>query len=104
MACGGIEARAGMYVLVRAQPGARAAVTRTFVSVTSPVLVTLIVKLAVPPLTTCCESGVFATVIAGWMTVTSAVSVAVTSGPTGGVPGAVGELVKLAATFASVQS
>ena len=93
-----------MSVLVRAQPGARASVTRTFVSVTSPLFVTLIVNVAVPPLRTGCESGVFATVIAGWITVTSAVSVAVTSGPTGGVPVAVAVLVKLAATFASVQS
>ena len=61
-----------MSVLVRAQPGAWASVTRTLVSVTSPLFVTLIVNVAVPPLTTCCESGVFATVIAGWITVTSA--------------------------------
>ena len=64
---------------------------------------TLIVNVAVDPLTIVCESGVFATVIAGWITVTSAVSVAVTSGPTGGVPVAVAVLVKLAVTLASVQ-
>ena len=73
------------------------------VSVTSPLFVTLIVNVAVPPLRTCCESGVFATVIAGWITVTSAVSVAVTSAPTGGVPVAVAEFAKLAVTFGQVQ-
>ena len=40
----------------------------------------------------------------GCVTVTSAVSVSVTSGPTGGVPVAVALFVKSAVTFASVHS
>src|SRR5215208_3759838 len=38
-----------MSACVRLHPGASASVTRTFVSVTSPVFVTVIVQFAVPP-------------------------------------------------------
>ena len=64
---------------------------------------TVIEKVAVPPLATVCVSGLFTIEIpgvpGGCVTLTCAVSLAVTSGPTGGVPVAVAVLVKLAVTF-----
>ena len=78
--------------------------TVTFVSVTSPVLVTVIVNVAVPPVWNVWLSGVFSILIPGAMMSTSAVSVSVMSGPTGGVPVAVALFVKSAVTFASVHS
>src|SRR3954465_93910 len=48
-----------MSFLVFAQFGERASVTRTFVSVAAPLLVTVSVKLAVPPAGTCCTFGLF---------------------------------------------
>ena len=71
-----------------------ASVTTTLLSGTSPVFVTVNVKLAVPPTRTCCVAGDFTMWIAGWITSTSAVSSSVTSGPTGGVPVTVAVFVK----------
>src|SRR3954471_1931446 len=48
-----------MSFLVFAQFGESASVTRTFVSVAAPLLVTVSVKLAVPPAGTCCTFGLF---------------------------------------------
>src|SRR5213592_3987640 len=87
-----------MSVLVRAQPGLSASVTVTLVRVTSPVLVTTIVKVTV------WVGGDLVIEIAGWVTttggaggvvtVTGALSLAVTSGPTGGWPVTLAMLVK----------
>src|SRR5258705_6760559 len=89
--------------MVFAQLAESGSVTVTAVSVTSPVFVTVIVNVAVPPESTAWVPGVFVIVIAGWMTVTLAFDDAVTSGPTGGVPIEVAVLVRFAVTFASVQ-
>ena len=67
-------------------------------------LVTVIVNVAVPPVWNVWLSGVFSIAIAGAITSTAAVSVSVTSSPTGGVPVAVALFVKSAVTFASVHS
>ena len=83
--------------------------TRTFVSVTSPVFVTTIVNGAVAPLAMVCSFTFFVIEMPGlvgggvWVTVTCAESVAVTSGPDGGVPVAIATFVKLAVTLAALQ-
>src|SRR5215203_4981174 len=107
-----------MSACVRAQPGACASVTRTFVSVTSPLFVTVIVHVAVPPDAIVCRSGLFVIAMlgcsgaaggggggggGGGLTITAAVSVDVTSGPVGGVPVAVALFVKSAVTAAREQ-
>ncbi len=61
------------------------------------------VKVTVEPLTIVCRSGVLAISIAGLIVSTKAVSVSVTSSPTGGVPVTVALLVKLFVTLAAVQ-
>jgi hypothetical protein len=53
-----------------AQLGASGSTAVTLVSVMSPVFVMAIVKLAVPPLTTCCKSGVLATTMDGLISCT----------------------------------
>ena len=55
-----------MSALVLAQPGARASVTVTFVSVTLPVFSTVMVKFAVPPPRNVCEAGSLVMLIAGF--------------------------------------
>ena len=65
LAPGAIEASAGIVELDVLQPGARASETVTFVSVTLPVFVTVIVKFAVPPLAIVCDFGFFVIEIAG---------------------------------------
>ena len=99
----------------RSQSGDRGSATLTFVSGTSPVFVTVILKVAVPSNAIVCELGSFTIEIAGWVTVataggtngavtvTGAESVAVTSAPLGGVPVATATFVRFAVTFASVQ-
>ncbi len=57
-------------------------------------------KVAVSPLLTTCESGNLAITIRGVITSTEAVSVAPRSAPSGGVPVAVALLVKSAVTLA----
>ena len=76
----------------------------TLVRSTSPVFLTVMVKLAVPPVTMVWVAGVLAIEIEGLITVTSAEALSVTFGPTGGVPVAVAVLVKPVVTFASVQA
>ena len=104
-----------MSAFVLAQPGLSASVTFTSVSVTSPLLVTRIVKLAVEPVTTAGVEATFVTEIAGLVlgatggaggvvTVTGAVSLAVTSGPAGGVPVAVARFVVSSVRAGDVQS
>src|SRR5262245_9303486 len=103
--------------------GAIASVTVTSWSFTSPVFVTLIVQFALPPLATVWRSGVFVIWISGFVlttsgaggggggggvgfgagTVTCAESLAVTSGPVGGVPMSVATFVKLWVTFCREQ-
>src|ERR1051325_442403 len=112
VAPGAIEARPAMSAFVLAQPGLRASVTLTSVRVTSPVLVTVMLKVAVRPVVTVWVAGPLVTAIEGWVTtggaggvvtVTGAVSLAVTSGPTGGVPVAVARLVNEALSALVVQ-
>src|SRR5262249_56719155 len=78
------DAPAARLPIVFAQPGACASVTVTFDRAESPVFFTRIVKVAVPPLLIDWLSGSLAIEIDGWITVTSALSFAATSGPTGG--------------------
>ena len=89
------------------QFGESTSVTNTLVSVTAPVLVTSIVKFAVPPLAIVCDAGSFVIEIAGvpggGVTKTTAEAVAVTFGPVGGVPVATATFVKPAVTPASEQ-
>src|SRR5947207_16018065 len=102
-----------MSVLVRAQPGLSASVTVTLVRVTSPVLVTTMVKVAVSPVVAVWVGGDLVIEIAGWVTttggaggvvtVTGALSLAVTSGPTGGWPVTLAMLVKEARRATVVQ-
>ena len=101
-----------MSAFVLAQPGLRASVIVTSVSVTSPLFVTAMVKVTVPPVVTVCEAGNFVTVIAGWVgvggvagcvTVTGAMSLAVTSLPAGGWPVTVATLVNDAVRASVVQ-
>ena len=54
-----------MSTCVRPQAGESASTTRTFVSATSPVFVTVIVNVAVPPFATVCSFGFFTIAIAG---------------------------------------
>jgi len=75
----------------------------TLVRVESPVFLTPIVKVTVPAKATVCVCGVFEIEIAGLITVTCAVSCALTVSPTSGLPVATATLVKLAVTLASVQ-
>ena len=97
--------------IVRSQFGERASVTVTLVRATSPVLVTVILKVAVLPTVTVCDFGSLTIEIAGWLTgvtgggptVTAAESLALTSDPTDGWPVATATLVKSAVTLASVQ-
>ena len=93
--------------IVRLQFGESGSLTVTLVRATSPVLVTVIVKFAVPPRVTVCDFGFLTIVIAGCVAgataVTAAVSCALTGGPTGGVPVAIAMLVKLVVTFAREQ-
>ncbi len=88
----------------RLQSGASGSVTVTFVSGTSPVFVTVISKVAVAPCWIVCDFGFFRIVIAGCgtRTRTRASSLAVTSGPSGGVPVATATFVKASCTFARV--
>src|SRR5262245_33613284 len=97
--------------------GAFGSVTVTSCSLFSPLLVTTIVQLAGAPLATVCDFGFFVIWMSGVVTftvgfgvgagvggvsaatVTWAESLAVTSGPVGGVPTSVATLVKLAVTF-----
>ena len=67
-----------------------------------PLLVTLIVKVAVLPLTTVGVSAVFTTVMPGVIAFTSASSSSETSGPTLGEPGADAAFVNEAVTFGLV--
>src|SRR5262245_14726598 len=62
---GAIEARAGSCALVRSQPGARASVTRTLVSVTLPEFATVIDQVAVEPLGMSWSFGFFVIDTAG---------------------------------------
>src|SRR5437762_2174719 len=93
--------------IVLLQFGESASVTVTSVRATSPVLVTVIVKVAAPPLVTVCDFGFLTITIAGCVAgataVTTAVSLAETSGPTGGFPVAIATFVRLAVTFAREQ-
>ena len=54
-----------MSAFVRAQPGLRASVMTTSVSVVWPVLVTAIVKVTVPPVVTVCVAGSLVTEMLG---------------------------------------
>jgi hypothetical protein len=92
-----------MSAFVRAHEPVCGSATRTFVSVESPEFVTVIVKVAESPELTVWLFGPLLILIDGWMTVTGAVSVSVTSGPAAGVPVAVAEFVNDAVTFAWVQ-
>ena len=65
LAPGLMEASAPIVELEALQPGAWASETVTFVSVTLPVFVTVIVKFAVPPLAIVCDFGFFVIEIAG---------------------------------------
>src|ERR671936_694974 len=93
----------------RLQFGDSGSLTVTFVSATSPVLVTVILKFAVPPRVMTCDFGSFTIEIAGCVTgggggptVTAAESLADTSGPAAGVPVATATFVKSAVTLATV--
>src|SRR5215213_7417706 len=99
-----VSAPAASAPITFAQPGDRASVTVTAVSATSPVFLTVIVNVAVPPETTCWLSGFFVIEIAGSSTTTTASSVAVTSGPTGGCPVTTATLVKPTVTPVFVHS
>src|SRR5436190_1771070 len=102
-----------MSVLVRAQPGLSASVTVTLVRVTSPVLVTTIVKVTVSPVVNVWVGGDLVIEIAGWVTttggavgvvtVTGRVSRAVTSSPRGGSPVTLATLVNEARSASVVQ-
>ena len=59
LAPGAIEASAGMFALVRLQPGESGSLTLTLLSVTGPVFVTTIVKVASAPLAIVCAFGLF---------------------------------------------
>src|SRR3954452_2974958 len=72
--------------IVLAHPGARASVTATPVSGSSPVFLTVIVKLAVPPLAIVWLSGVLSTSIFGLITFTDALSSSVTVPPSESLP------------------
>src|SRR5215210_4416624 len=98
----------------RLQFGDSGSVTATSWRATSPLFVTVIVKLAVPPIATVCELGslVMSTDgcetgagggVNGVVTVTGALPVAVSVGPLGGDAVTTATFVKLAVTFASVQ-
>src|SRR5438067_5381457 len=98
-----------MVPIVRLQFGESGSVTVTLVSSTSPVFVTVILNVAVPPRVITCVFGSFTIEIAGWVTgggggptVTAAESLADTSGPTAGVPVATATFVKLVITLATV--
>jgi hypothetical protein len=54
-----VEAPGAIVPIVWSQFGVSTSVTTTFVSVTEPVLVTVIEKVAMPPLATVCVSGLF---------------------------------------------
>src|SRR5207237_10551299 len=101
------EAPGASVPIVRLQFGDSASVTVTLVRATSPVLVTVIVKVAAWPTVTVCDFGFLTIVIAGWVAgataVTAAVSCALTFGPSGGVPVATAMFVKLAVTLANEQ-
>src|SRR5262249_8707631 len=93
--------------MVFAQSGAIGSATVTFVSVTLPVLVTVIVQVAVPLKGTDCVFGFLVIEIAGVLgvtgvTVTGAESFAVTVPPYGVVPTTVATWVKVAVAFARV--
>ena len=78
--------------------------TVTPVRSTSPVFSTLMLKVTSEPLATVCSSGVLAISMAGLITSTKAMSMSVTTSPTGGVPVTVALLVKSAVTLARVHS
>ena len=79
---GASEARPARAALVRLHAEVRASVTRTFVSVGGvSVVLTTIVNVAESPLVTVWVAGDFVIEMCGWITVTRAVSSAVTSGP-----------------------
>src|SRR2546421_257719 len=77
-----------------------ASLTWTLLRLESPVFLTVIEKLAVDPLRTRLHSRHDQISNAGFFMVTSAVSVAATSGPAAGLPVAVALLVKLVLTLA----
>ncbi len=90
---------------VRLQLGASGSLT-TLVRTTLPIFVTVMVKMAVPPLGICCRSGVLAMTTPGFINSTTAVSWLVTGLKPGsgvpfgslGVPVTVAMLVKPAVT------
>ena len=94
---------AGSVPRVRSQSGARASPATTPVRVMSPLLVTVMVKLAVSPLCTTWLSGVFDTSRVGLITSTKAVLVSVTISPTSGVPVMTTVLVKSAVRLLAEQ-
>ena len=95
--------------------GRERSVTVTLVRVTSPVLVTVILNVAVPPIAIDCDfgsltmsiagfdTGGFGTTAGGTVTLTGAESFAVTVWPFEPVPVAVATLVKFAVTLPSEQ-
>ncbi len=101
-----VPAPAARFGIACTQFGANGSTAVTPVSATSPVLVTKIVHVTVPPLTICCESAPSAflrTLSDGFVTSTLDGSLSVTTTACGEVPVAVTTLVKSLVTFALVQ-